>query len=593
MALQNNIILKFFYLLKEAFSQYKWQIVLMAVLSFFSGILEGIGITAIIPVFSIMSGDKASDVISRAIAKFFELAGFHYTVKYLLIFMAFLFMIKAALLFFSQYITVKITSDYEKDTRFNIFRLMLESKWPFLLRQKVGYLDQILTTDINVSSALLKHISTIILIAANLMVYSFLVINISFVIAILALALGGSVFLIFKPLFYKNRAASAEMADQHKRLAHFVNESVTGMKSIKSLLAEGGVLFRGLEYFDRMKNLRMRVNSLKNFTNAALQPLAFFFVMGIFAFFYKTSAFNFASFAVIVYAVNRVFANIQFAQSEVHMISSSVPHLLSILSYQKETLKNKEVSRGDKKFIFNGGLEFRNVGFAYNEHREALSGVNLVLKKGEMLGLIGPSGAGKTTVVDLLLRLLEPERGEIMVDGVNAINISSREWRMNIGYVSQDIFLINDTIANNIKFYDSAISDEDMIEAAKIAHIYDFIKEQPDGFSAIVGERGMQLSGGQRQRIVLARVLARHPKILILDEATSALDNESEILIQKAIESMKGKITVLAIAHRLSTVLRADKLLVLENGKIIEEGSPQTLLRDKKSYFYQAYNLRQ
>ena len=153
--------------------------------------------------------------------------------------------------------------------------------------------------------------------------------------------------------------------------------------------------------------------------------------------------------------------------------------------------------------------------------------------------------------------------------------------------------LMNDTIANNIRFYNNSITDKDIESAAKAANIYEFIMKCPDGFNTAVGERGVMLSGGEKQRIIIARVLARKPKLLILDEATSSLDNESEIKIKQAINNLKGKITVFVIAHRLSTIINSDRLLVLENGKIIEEGSPNELLKDKKSYFSKVYNIRE
>ena len=150
----------------------------------------------------------------------------------------------------------------------------------------------------------------------------------------------------------------------------------------------------------------------------------------------------------------------------------------------------------------------------------------------------------------------------------------------------------NDTISNNIKFYNDDISEQDIIEGAKMANIYDFINNLPNKFQTIIGERGVLLSGGQRQRIIIARILARKPKLLILDEATSALDNESEIQVQKVIENLKGKITALVIAHRLSTIINSDRLLVIDKGKIVEQGKPQELLRDKETYFYKVYNIR-
>jgi ABC-type multidrug transport system fused ATPase/permease subunit len=214
------------------------------------------------------------------------------------------------------------------------------------------------------------------------------------------------------------------------------------------------------------------------------------------------------------------------------------------------------------------------------------------VQKGEMIGIIGPSGAGKTTLVDILLRLLKPQNGIILADDVDIDSIDLDSWHKNVGYVSQDIFLLNDTIEANIKFYSNSVSQNDVIAASKMANIYDFIQELPNKFDTPTGERGVKLSGGQKQRIALARTLARKPSILILDEATSALDNESEKRIQEVIENLKGKMTVLVIAHRLGTVMNCDNLLVLDKGKIIEEGKPQELLKDKESYFFKMYNIR-
>ena len=261
--------------------------------------------------------------------------------------------------------------------------------------------------------------------------------------------------------------------------------------------------------------------------------------------------------------------------------------------YKKEIIEHEEKQAGKLPFVFDRIVCLRGVSFAYaNKKEEVLSGLRFCIKKGELVGLVGPSGSGKTTIVDLLLRLFEPTSGAIFFDEINAGEIKLDSLRRNIGYVSQDMYLANDTVEKNIKFYEDSISDEDMIRAAHMAHVHDVIESLPRGYQTIIGERGVMLSAGQRQRIVIARILARKPQLLILDEATSALDNESELEIQKAIESLKRKITVLVIAHRLETVLSCDNLLVLDKGKILEEGKPQDLLAKEDSYFFKMYNIR-
>jgi len=276
----------------------------------------------------------------------------------------------------------------------------------------------------------------------------------------------------------------------------------------------------------------------------------------------------------------------------VHKFNMFSPHLVSVINKRDESISHQEeVVANGRSFNFIKQIQVKNIYFSYNDNDYILNDLNFTINKGEFVGLVGLSGVGKTTVVDLILRLLNSQKGTILLDGYNASEINLEEWRNNIGYVAQDMFLINDTIENNIKFYDDRISKSDIIEAAKMANIYNFISHLPEKFKTVVGERGTKLSGGQRQRINLARVLAHQPQFLILDEATSALDSESEKAIQEAIQNLKGKVTVLMIAHRLTTILNSDKVLVLDSGNIIEEGSPNQLLKNKNSFFYKMYHL--
>ncbi len=581
-----------FGLIARAFGPYKTSVLFMAILSFLSGALEGIGITAVIPLFSVIVGGQASDGISRAITDFFSYLHLPLTAKFLLVFMVALFLAKAVFLFLSQQLTARVTSDFEKKMRSSLLRRTFMARWPFLSSQKVGHLDQMLTTEVSNSSAMLLYISNAMFVLVNLCVYSFLVFNISPSIAGLTVLSGILIFVLFMPLLRKTRIVSNVVVRENKELAHYASEHIIGAKTLKAMHLEEQALARGFTFAETMRKLYLRLSFLKNGTAALLQLVGVFFIVGLFVFLYKTSAFQFASFAVVVYALNKVFSNIQFAQSSAHAISMQVPYLESLLRHIDRAGENHEEETGQKPFSFEHTLAFHDVGFAYPGKGKALSSVSFSIKKGEMVGLIGPSGAGKTTLVDLLLRLIAPESGSILLDGKDVRDIRLSEWREHIGYVSQEIFLLNDTIENNIRFYNPDVTKEDVVTASRLANIYEFIDALPEKFDTMVGERGILLSGGQRQRIVLARTLARRQEILVLDEATSALDNESELLIQKAIEGLRGRMTVLVIAHRLSTVKASDRLIVLHDGKVVESGSPEELLKDKDSYFSKVNDLR-
>lgn len=233
---------------------------------------------------------------------------------------------------------------------------------------------------------------------------------------------------------------------------------------------------------------------------------------------------------------------------------------------------------------FKKHIEFKNVSFSYDGNTDILKDINLNVRYGEMLALVGTSGGGKTTLVNLIPRFFEVTKGSIQIDGHDLRDITMKSLRDQLAIVSQQTILFNDTVKNNIAYGDLNRSDAEIITAAKAAHAYDFIRELPDGFDTIVGESGARLSGGQQQRLSIARALLKNAPILILDEATSALDTESEREVQKALENLMQNRTTFVIAHRLSTIRNADRIIVIQDGKIVEEGAHEQLLASNGAY---------
>lgn len=236
-----------------------------------------------------------------------------------------------------------------------------------------------------------------------------------------------------------------------------------------------------------------------------------------------------------------------------------------------------------------GEITFKHVSFEYpDDHTPVLSDINLTIKPGEKVALVGPSGGGKTTLCNLIPRFYDPTEGEILLDGQNIKKVTLQSLRSNVGVVQQDVYLFSGSVYENIAYGKPEATQEEVIRAAKMAGAHEFIEELKDGYDTYVGERGVKLSGGQKQRISIARVLLRAPKLVILDEATASLDNESEHLVAESLDKLAAGRTTLTIAHRLTTIHGADRILVLSENRIVEEGNHETLMKQRGIY-YQLY----
>ena len=235
---------------------------------------------------------------------------------------------------------------------------------------------------------------------------------------------------------------------------------------------------------------------------------------------------------------------------------------------------------------FSNSIEYRNVSFAYRKGEDGyvLKDINLIIPKGKTIALVGQSGSGKTTMADMLPRYYDPDSGEILIDGINIRNFSIFDLRTQLGIVTQESILFNDTVLSNIAFGMNEINRDDVIAAAKVANAHDFISALPQGYDTSIGDRGGKLSGGQRQRLSIARAVLKNPPVLIQDEATSALVTESERLVQDALTNLMKQRTTLVIAHRLSTIIHADEIIVLQKGMIVERGTHRELLASDTYY---------
>jgi len=375
-------------------------------------------------------------------------------------------------------------------------------------------------------------------------------------------------------------------ADQEKNV--ILNELINGIKTIK--------VFLGFKVWSRKYNDavdRSMIHQLKMLLGRILpdsmMKLTFYCLIagvGILISFRTGDILPwlplYGTFALVA---SRLFPAVQLFGNDLMVLIGSLPNTMVIYDLLNE--RTEKIQDGSRTMeMFANNILFQDIWFKFNGSEEFLfRGVNFSVEKKKMTAIVGPSGRGKTTIVNLLLRLYVPDKGHISIDGIDISEYTYKSYLSRIGYVSQDTFIYNDTIRENIKFGFENCTEDMIIEAARQADAHEFILETSQGYDTVVGDAGIKLSGGQKQRIAIARAMLRKPEILILDEATSSLDNIAEKKVQDAINRISQETTLLVIAHRLSTIQNADNIIVVDDGRIIEQGRHEELLNKRGAYF--------
>lgn len=374
--------------------------------------------------------------------------------------------------------------------------------------------------------------------------------------------------------------------EQLGKMLSVIDETLSGMRVVKAFNAEKHQHLRFMGINNLIFRTRNRIASRKELASPLSETMGVI-VVGIILWYggnlifqHKTSADWLFTFIIMFTQIINPFKNLSTSFLNIQKGAAAIERIEHLLNADNTIT---ELPNAKPVKSFERAIELRNVHFSYGE-RKILDNVNLVIQKGKTIALVGASGAGKSTLVDLVPRFHDVTGGEILIDGINVKEYKLDDLRRLMGVVSQEPILFNDTIYNNITLGTGGASQQQIEEAARIAHAHNFILNKPEGYNTVVGDRGSKLSGGERQRVTIARAVLKNPPILILDEATSSLDTESERIVQDAINSLMQNRTCIVIAHRLSTVQHADEIIVLEKGKIIERGTHNELIDKAGAY---------
>ena len=451
-------------------------------------------------------------------------------------------------------------------------------------KNKSGELTAVLVNDIdNMRNSLSIMFQKLFVEPINIIILMSLLFIVSTKLALIALLIIPVSGIIIFGISHSIRRRSARSQAQLAGMTSMIAETIGSMRIVKAFATKGFEINRFAKETQKYYKLMIRRDRLRFVSSpvsetfgASIAALLLWVGARDVLVIESISSEDFLRFILLLFSLFQPLKNLTNVVNELQNGLASADRVFAIMDIKSDI---QDVDNAIKVKDLNSSLSFNDVSFAYgNKDEKVLNNINFKINKGEIFALVGPSGAGKSTLVDLIPRFYDTLSGSIKIDGRDIKELELKSLRSLMGIVTQETFLFDDTVKANISYGVENISYDDIKDAAKAANAHEFIQKLPDGYNTIIGERGVSLSGGQKQRIAIARAIVKNPPILILDEATSSLDSESEKHVQSAIENLMSERTVFVIAHRLSTVHNANKILVLENGQIVQEGKHDDLI---------------
>ena len=564
------------------FRQYPWQTTVMLLFLMLSGVAEAIGISAMLPLLAIVLGNlkgKAAAKPTQAeqiIRDIFDSIGLTPTLEVLLVCILAAMLLKSLLVWFANrrvgYTVAHLTTKF----RLQMLRAYMLARWEFFLSQPIGRLSNAMGTEVNRTAKAYAAGVSIIVVFIHTAIYLVIAFMVSWKATLIALAVGTFIWYPLNRFVRKAKRAGRRQVKLKKIMSSEFVDSMQSIKPLKAMAqedrAETILVSKTKKIRSAMQKEVVSKQSLSAFQEAVKVT---FMLAGVYV---TIVIWGLAPTTVMILVIllGRIMGKLSKIQSEYQEIAIFESGYWSMMETLEFARKMREQKLGDRKPELKQTVRLEGVTFAYPKH-SVFEDVSLVFPARKVTAIVGPSGAGKTTIVDLVIGLLRPQKGEVWVDDLPMEKIDLKQWRRMIGYVPQETLLLHDSIFMNVTLGDPDISEREVQEALQKAEIWEFVKAKRKGMRSSVGQRGLMLSGGQRQRIAIARALVRKPKLLVLDEATTALDPENEAAICQTLRNLSGEVTILAISHQTAVLEVADRAYRVQDGKV-------TLISDFKAH---------
>jgi ATP-binding cassette, subfamily B, bacterial MsbA len=585
------------YLKYFGFLSKSWGLIIAGVISgLLSSIFEGLGISFIIPILESNKLTNASDIPSEKLTnisdipfpfnKFSELfSGMNFN-ELLLIVAILLFLsivLKNIFLFGNVVINGRLQIIVVKHFRMACLEQIMKAGMSYINKNKTGYFHTILVPYSTELGAFVKMVGELILILFRITIYLIMVILLSWQMTLIAVLLGAVASLSLRKVLKNSARIGTICGEEFSHHNAVMLELIASIKVSHIFSREKKSIDYCANKIDYLNRLLFKMTKIGGMVQPLYETVALFCLSTLMVFgsilMTDRSGFNFSSFAIFLVIFQRLSGTMmQLNRLRVGFVGD-FPKYREVFNFLNPEGK-RQLHNGTRPFLMmKKGIRLEGVTFAYDINEPLIfKDSSFEIPVRSKVGVVGGSGAGKSTLIELLLRFYDPIKGQIFVDDVDLKKLDIFTFRKCIGVVSQDTFLFNDTIGKNIAYAKPEASLYEIENAARLAHAHNFIQEMPEGYDTLVGDRGVLLSGGQKQRIAIARAIIINPQILVFDEATSALDSASEKIVQRALDEVGDEKTVITIAHRLSTIFDSDKILVLDKGRVVEEGKHEELM---------------